>query len=267
MCLLLAACQQHPEYRLIVAANRDEFYARAALPADFWPDNDRILGGRDLQGSGTWLAVNRHGSFAAVTNVRTSMNVVAPRSRGLIISDYLTSASTAEKFVGELNDRRADYQGFNVFASDGGSAAWSSNYTGECRTLTPGVYGLSNHLLDTPWPKVRRIKADFEAANSLSKAELIESLFASLQNEESAPDRDLPNTGLGIEYERVLSPIFISGDTYGTRCSTVVLINNNGILTFIERRFGPHKEFGGESKFEFELEPAPTYGVRESSIN
>jgi uncharacterized protein with NRDE domain len=258
MCLLLAACEQHRDFRLIVAANRDEFYARPALPADFWPDNDMILGGRDLQGSGTWLAVNKRGAFAAITNVRTSMSVAAPRSRGLIISDYLTSPSTAGQFVSELNERRAEYQGFNVFASDAESAAWCSNYTGEYKTLTPGVYGLSNHLLDTPWPKVNRIKADFKAAESLSKADLITSLFSTLQNEESAPDKDLPNTGVSIEYERVLSPIFISGDTYGTRCSTVILISNDGVLTFIERRFGPHKTFSGESTFEFELQLKPT---------
>ncbi|MFT4564217.1 MAG: hypothetical protein ACI9BW_003980 [Gammaproteobacteria bacterium] len=267
MCLLLAACQQHPDFRLIIAANRDEFYERPALPADFWPDSDTILGGRDLQGSGTWLAVNRRGAFAAITNVRTSMNIAAPRSRGLIISDYLTSPSTAEKFARELTEHRAQYQGFNVFASDVQSTAWCSNYSNEYKSLSAGVYGLSNHLLDTPWPKVNRIKADFKAVESLSKCDLIESLFSSLRNEESAPDRDLPNTGISIEHERVLSPIFISGDTYGTRCSTVILIDNGGFLTFIERRFGPRNVFAGESKFEFELEPTPAYDITESRLN
>jgi uncharacterized protein with NRDE domain len=254
MCLLLVAHSCHDDYRLIVGANRDEFYTRAAANAAFWDNQTGILGGRDLQGRGTWLAVNRAGRFAAITNVRIPHPTAAPRSRGLIISDYLTNKLGASRFVDDLSKSATAYEGFNILVADPQSLAWFSNRAPEPRTLDSGVYGLSNHLLDTPWPKVTRIKADFIAAQGFPEDALIEAIFKSLSNQETAPDRDLPETGIGLEHERVLAPIFIAGDTYGTRCSTVVLIDRRGVLTFIERRFGPHKSLLGESAFKFEID-------------
>ena len=257
MCLLLVAHQQHANYRLIVAANRDEFYARAAAPASFWSDNNAILGGRDLQANGTWLAVNRAGWFAAITNVRTAHRVDVPRSRGLIVSDYLSGCRAARQFVDYLAEAGASYEGFNVLTGDAHSVAWYSNHSDQAQTLASGVYGLSNHLLDTPWPKVKRIKADFLDAQALSETELIETMFVSLANEDPAPDAELPDTGISLEGERMLAPIFVTGESYGTRCSTIILVSHAGILTFVERRFGPNKLILGESRFKFELESPP----------
>ncbi len=254
MCLLVVAHRQHPKYRLIVAANRDEFHERPALPAAQWTDDETILGGRDLQGGGTWLAVNRAGQFAAITNVRTSRNITPIRSRGLIISDYLKKHGSATDFVDHLAKLGSSYEGFNLLASDSNSAAWYSNYSNETRGLEPGVYGLSNHLLDTPWPKVNRMKADFLAARALPEEALIEALFNALANEQTAPDKDLPDTGISREFEKVLSPVFISGESYGTRCSTIILISHSRELTFLERRFGPNKMQTGESSYKFELD-------------
>ena len=253
MCLLMVAYGQHSDYRLIVAANRDEYYDRPATAAGPWEADSNILGGRDLQGGGTWLAVNRAGAFAAITNVRMPTRGAAPRSRGLIVTDYLTKRLTAAASVKLLAESRHDYEGFNVLVSDARSLAWYSNQTEEPTVLQPDVYGLSNHLLDTPWPKVTRIKADYLNAQSLTEGELIDALFGSLDNSESAPDKDLPDTGVGLEFERVLAPIFIAGEHYGTRCSTIVLVSYAGQLTFIERRFGPGKTFLGESSFKFEI--------------
>jgi uncharacterized protein with NRDE domain len=254
MCLLVVAHQQHAQYRLIVAANRDEFHDRPALPATYWADDKTILGGRDLQGGGTWLAVNRAGQFAAITNVRTPRNITPVRSRGLIISDYLNNREPASDFISDLTKLGAGYEGFNLLASDTNSTAWYSNFSHQSRALAPGVYGLSNHLLDTPWPKVNRIKADFIAAQTLPEDSLVEALFKALANEQSAPDKELPDTGISREFEKILSPIFISGDNYGTRCSTVILVSHSGELTFLERRFGPNKSFLGESAYKFEID-------------
>ena len=258
MCLLLVAHATHHDYRLVVAANRDEFHARPADAARYWDDAPAILGGRDREGTGTWLAVNRHGAFAAITNVRSPVEPASPRSRGLIVKDYLTGGRSAGEFVRTLSDSRTSYNGFNVIASDGNDVAWYSNVTDEARTLEPGVYGLSNHLLDTPWPKVLRLKHAFDGLATLNGAPLVDALFAALSNEQTAPDPDLPETGLELAHERVLSPIFINGAHYGTRCSTVVLLRNDGVLTFIERRFGPSKAYVGEQTFTFEIESGAT---------
>ena len=258
MCLLLVAYGQHADYRLIVAANRDEFYDRPAAAADPWKDHSHILGGRDLQGGGVWLAVNRAGAFGAITNIGMPARGTAVRSRGLIVSDYLTGTLTASAFVNVLAGSRNDYEGFNVLVSDATSLAWYSNQMEKPEMLPPEIYGLSNHLLDTPSPKVARVKADYLDARSLSEGELIDALFGSLGNSERAPDKDLPDPGVDLEFGPILAPIFITGDTYGTRCSTIVLVSYAGELTFIERRFGPGKAFLGESSFKFELAPGPT---------
>ena len=257
MCLLLAAHAQHPDYRLIIAANRDEFYGRPAAPATYWSDNSAILGGRDLEGGGTWLAVNRSGAFAAITNIPGSA-VSAPRSRGLIVNDYLTGQVPPKSFVDTLEAVRYAYAGFNVLASDANSLAWYSNQGAQAQSLSPGIYALSNHLLDTPWPKVARIKADFRAAQALTGTALIDALFASLANEHNPSAEALTETGVSGEYERRSTPIFVAGESYGPRCSTIVLVSHTGDLSFIERRFGPHKSFLGESVFEFEIDRRPT---------
>ncbi len=258
MCLLLVALDTHPDYALVVAANRDEFHQRPAEPADFWSDAPDILGGRDLEGMGTWLAVNRRGAFAAITNVRVPGGALGTRSRGLIISDFLAARHGPSRFVADLAKHGPVYSGFNIIASQGTDLAWYSNFADEHRTLGAGIYGLSNHLLDTPWPKVRQLKHAFDQLDTLPESGLVAALFDALASEQTAPDPELPSTGLDLAYERILSPIFINGDHYGTRCSTIVLIDRNQQLTFIERRFGPHKAFLGEQTFRFEIDPGAT---------
>ncbi len=254
MCLLIVAFERHDDYRLVVAANRDEFYTRPARPAHFWPDYPHILGGRDEEGGGTWLGVNRRGAFAALTNVRKPGTVANPRSRGLIVTDYLDTAIEPARFVDGLHRTAGTYNGFNIIASDLRGLAWYSNRADEPRSLPRDVYGLSNDLLDTPWPKVVRLKQSFSGLESTGAGELERILFAALADEQVAGDHELPDTGIDRGYERTLSSIFISGETYGTRCSTLVFIGYDDTVTFIERRYGPHKTFLGESRFQFEIE-------------
>jgi uncharacterized protein with NRDE domain len=164
MCLILAALDAHPDYTLIVAANRDEFYDRPTASAAFWPEHPRILGGRDLRAGGTWLAVARSGRFAAVTNYRQGeREAAAPRSRGLLVSDYLSSEVDATAYAARVEREGAEYNGFNLLAGDARELHWLSNREGRPRRLGPGIYGLSNHLLDTPWPKVAAGKTGLQA--------------------------------------------------------------------------------------------------------
>lgn len=258
MCLALVAFDAHDRYRLIVAANRDEFHGRASAPANYWQDYPNILGGRDLEGGGTWLGVNRRGSFAAITNVRRPGVGTPPRSRGLILNDFLRHDRSPQSFLNDLYSERDEYAGFNFIGAKNEEFSWYSNHSGDAQSLAPGVYGLSNHLLDTPWPKVTRLKQAFAQITTQDPSDLSAALFDVLANEKIAPDHELPDSGIELEYERILSPIFINGENYGTRCSTIVLIDRNNRLSFFERRFGPNKAFLGEQSFEFEIEHGAT---------
>ncbi|HCU91173.1 MAG TPA: hypothetical protein DGR97_14575 [Gammaproteobacteria bacterium] len=257
MCILLTAHAQHSDYCLIIAANRDEFYTRPSAAAN-WDDQSGILGGRDLECGGTWLGVNRFGAFSAITNIPKPAGVDAPRSRGLIVRDFLSGKASPSIFFSELAKRAHCYAGFNALAWNGNSLMWYSNQLKCSQKLPPGVYGLSNHLLDTPWPKVTRIKADFKTVNTLTGAALVDALFSSLANDRTEAETGSPDNERADKDLHDLTPIFIAGDSYGTRCSTVILVSHAGRLTLIERRFGPRKLFLGESKFEFELNHGPT---------
>jgi len=182
--------------------------------------------------------------------------IESPRSRGLIVNDYLTGTNPPGTFVKSLSAAGRRYNGFNVIAADPHELAWYSNHTNSAKVLAPGVYGLSNHLLDTPWPKVTRLKHAFTKLSGTGRDDLCAALFSALASEQIAPDPDLPETGLDLAYERILSPIFINGDQYGTRCSTIVLFDHSERVTFIERRFGPGKRVLGEAEFEFEIDHA-----------
>lgn len=235
MCLILIAWRTHPGHPLVVAANRDEFYARPTAPAGPWAEDPRVLGGRDLQAGGSWLGVRTDGRFAAVTNVREPGVPKGPRSRGDLVRDFLLGDGPAAGFARAVAG--ADYSGFNLLVADGGSLWYRSNRDGQARELAPGVYGLSNHLLDTPWPKLVAAKAGFQAA--LERLPEVEGLFQVLADREIVPDPDLPATGLPLEWERMLSAVFVASDTYGTRASTVVTVGSDGRLGFEERPFGP----------------------------
>jgi uncharacterized protein with NRDE domain len=255
MCLVLIALNSHPDYSLILAANRDEFYDRPTAPAQFWAGPPSVLGGRDLKAGGTWLGVDQRGWLAAVTNYRQGQRESpAPRSRGLLVSDFLTGDTGAREYMDKVQ-READlYNGFNLLALDAGGLFYFSNREGRIRTLAPGVYGLSNHLLDTPWPKVVSGKSAFGALLSAQASELIPKLFALLSDRNRPADDLLPSTGIGQEWERLLSSAFIVSDQYGTRSSTVVLIGRDGSIVLVERSFGPAGATGPEVRFEFQIE-------------
>jgi uncharacterized protein with NRDE domain len=238
MCLILLARDVHPDYALIVAANRDEFYDRPTAPAARWEDAPGVLGGRDLQAGGTWLGIDRSGRFAAVTNYRQGRREApAPRSRGLLVSEFLVSSVDPRRYV-ERSAAEADrYNGFNLLAGDAKDLLYFSNRGGPVRALEPGIYGLSNHLLDTPWPKVTATKGALEVLLARDPAELVPRLFELLSDRFQAEDHLLPRTGVSLAWERLLSAAFIVSDGYGTRSSTVVLVGRDGRIAFEERTF------------------------------
>lgn len=257
MCSIFFAYDAHPKYRLILAANRDEFYERPTAPAGFWTDADapEILGGRDLVYQGTWLGVTRGGRFSAVTNYRDPKAPTGNLSRGNLVGDFLRSAETPEKYLEKIRENARKYSGFNLLAGefDAEIGYFSNRGANEIKILESGVYGLSNHLLDTPWQKVARGKAAL--GNLLEKEDFsTESLFEILFDATRAADEDLPDTGIGLELERVLSPIFIETPVYGTRCSTVLLIDASGKVSFTERTYKTSSAVWEEENFAFEIE-------------
>jgi uncharacterized protein with NRDE domain len=256
MCLVLVALDAHPDYSLIVAANRDEFYDRPTAAAGFWADAPSVLGGRDLQAGGTWLGVDRQGRFAAVTNYRQGERESGgSRSRGRLVSDFLKGSVGARDYMESVQNEAGHYNGFNLLVSDAGGLFYFSNRENRVRALAPGVYGLSNHLLDTPWPKVVSTKSAFGALLSGGASELTTDLFRLLSDGARAADDLLPSTGVGREWERLLSSAFIASNEYGTRCSTVVLMGQAGSSVFVERSFGPGGVGGGEVRFKVAAQP------------
>ncbi len=236
MCLILLAWRCHPRFPLVVAANRDEYRTRPSAAAQFWNERPDILGGRDLQQGGTWLAITRGGRFAAVTNYRDAGPPIVPAlSRGWLVQEFLLGAEAPEEYLREVHSRGDSYNGFGLIVGDGGRVCFYSNRGIGVRNLDAGVYGLSNHLLDTPWPKVARGKAALQSALDCSEVVEVEGLLGILADTTQAGDESLPDTGVGIERERHLSPICVRGADYGTRCSTVLLVNADGEVTFAER--------------------------------
>jgi uncharacterized protein with NRDE domain len=239
MCLIALAYDVSP-HRLVVAANRDEFHARPAAPAHFWPDAPDLLAGRDLLAGGTWMGITRTGRFAAVTNYREPEPPPADApSRGGLTAGFLTGTASAEDFARSLAGRGDRYAGFNLLVGDAGGLYYVTNRHPGWRRLSPGVYGISNHLLDTDWPKVRDAKEALSGALSHPVPELEAALFAALAREAFAPDHALPDTGVGIEVERVLSSPFIRAGAYGTRASTVLTVGPDGAARLVERTVDP----------------------------
>lgn len=258
MCLLVLAWKSHPRYRLILAGNRDEFHDRAAAALNWWQDDPRILGGRDLKAGGTWLGVARSGRFGIVTNYRDLQAPIegAP-SRGNLVPRFLTGATSPKEFLDDLRGAALRYSGFNLLV--GGTRAlyyFSNRGTKAPTALAPGVYGLSNHLLDTPWPKLARTRSRF--ATLLAEPELqADDLFAMLADREQAPVDNLPSTGLPPDWERVVSAPFIVNERYGTRCSTLLLVERTGRTVLHERRFDAAGVQTGTTRFEFTSAEVP----------
>lgn len=242
MCTLLLAYEVHPEYRLILAANRDEFYQRPTAAAGYWDDAGHLFGGRDLVHGGTWLGVTTTGRMAALTNYRQPKEGSHGHSRGRLVSEYLKGELTAEGYLEVSRAEAQAYSGYNLLLGDPDRLYCYSNKSDQVVRITPGVHGLSNHLLNTPWPKVVRGKVAL--ARLLARGEFsTEALFEILADRTKAPDDQLPDTGVGLELERLLSSIFIASEQYGTRSSTILLVDRQRRATFLERSFD-----GGEPR-------------------
>jgi uncharacterized protein with NRDE domain len=250
MCLILVAWRAHPDYPLVVAANRDEFHARAAAAASWWPD-PAILAGRDLSAGGTWMGVTRDVRFAALTNFRDPARVMnAAPSRGAIVPQTLRHAQSVGQRLEQLQREAAAYNGFNLIFSDGTNLAVFESAVGAGRILGPGVYGLSNHLLDTPWPKVVAAKAALGAA--LTRLPQEQPLLELLRDSRQADDAQLPRTGVSPEWERLLSSAFIRAPDYGTRCSSILLLDRNASVLFAEWSWDAAGSAAGQVRYSFE---------------
>ncbi len=252
MCLILVVWRRHPQYPCLIAANRDEFHSRAAEPAHWWHDRPQILAGRDLVAGGTWLGITRTGRFAALTNYRSPQHrrTDVP-SRGSLVTDALESRGTAPDDLGGLQRVGPGYNGFNLIFSDGQSLAVHESVPRTGRVLAPGIYGLSNHVLDTPWPKVERAKARLHALLDQTIDPL--SVLELLRDDRPARDEDLPGTGMSLEWERLLSSAFIRGSDYGTRCSTVIRIDHGGKVYFDEWTWDASGSESGRASFQFQV--------------
>lgn len=239
MCLIFVALKSHPKYKLVVAANRDESYDRKTAGAAFWPDHPDILGGRDLEAMGTWLGMTKSGRLAMVTNFRDLKNIRAKApSRGKLVTDFLLEKISAEDYMEKLEPRAKEYNGFSLIAGTVDSLFYLSNYREGVIQLNSGLFGLSNHLLETPWPKVEKGKLEIQ---QLLKASALKTddFFKVLSDESISSDDKLPDTGIGLEFERMLSPAFIKNPGYGTRSSTVIFVDYNNHVTFQERVYDP----------------------------
>jgi uncharacterized protein with NRDE domain len=240
MCVIFFAYRQHPEYPLILLANRDEFYERPTAAAQSWEDFPDIFAGRDLVHGGTWLGINKSGRVAAVTNYRDPRAAPGKFSRGDLVGDFLKLDVGVEDYLRQIKARAADFSGFNLLVGEIGAKAqklgYYSNREDRINMLEPGIYGLSNHLLDTPWRKVEQGKA--AVAKLLQNGGLEKQKYLEILADKTlAADADLPETGIGYEREKLLSAIFIETPVYGTRSSSLVLVDKDYEISLDERNF------------------------------
>ena len=252
MCLLIFAHQLAPDYPLLVAANRDEFYARPTAVSDFWVDQPYLLAGRDLQQGGTWMGATRGGRFAAVTNYRDpATTAIAPRSRGELPLGYLTGSQEASDYLHDVASRSLDYAGFNLLVGDRHSLWFFSNSSpAQPQCLPPGIYGLSNARLDTPWPKVALGKARLAAL--LEAGPISHDTLATVVNDRQAADpRALLGHGLDGPMDPVLSAQFIVTGGYGTRSSTTLWIDAHQRASWREQSFNAQGALSDEQHLEF----------------
>ncbi len=255
MCLILLAYRTHPRYHLVVAANRDEFFKRPAAPAAWWGDHPGLLAGRDLEAGGTWLGMTRSGRFAALTNFRDppAQRTDAP-SRGALVTGFLTGRVTPDAYLEALRPDAQRYNGFNLLTADRDALCGYSNRGDGVQRLAPGLHGISNGVLDEPWPKVTRGCADLGAMLADDAEPALEALFNLLSDRAQAPDEKLPDTGIGRDWERLLSARFIAAPGYGTRCSTVLLWGVDGEVRFAERSYDAQGRATGTVDVTFTLD-------------
>lgn len=237
MCIVIFSYKKTPRYNLVLAANRDEFYARPTGPLSFWGKGNRILAGKDLEAGGTWLGAAEGGRFAVLTNFREVLPEGKKlRSRGEVVRSFLESPESLDQIQKRLAGMKMEYPGFNLLFGDRSEIRYITNRSKQTFALEPGVYGLSNHLLDTDWPKVYRGKMLFREAIAGGGVQP-EKLFQLLEDSWQPTDELLPDTGLGREWERILAPIYIRSRNYGTRSSAILLIDEKGGIEFTERSY------------------------------
>jgi uncharacterized protein with NRDE domain len=247
MCLILFSYQPNSDKRLWLAANRDEFHQRAAMPARIWPQQPAIIAGQDLQAGGTWLGITRQGRFAAITNYRKPNSAEGTISRGALCADFLSSDISCLDYLSQIQQHKNHYSGFNLLLDDGNDFYYYSNTQNQITKLVAGYYSLSNAFLNTPWPKTTG------GINALKYAQSHDDLINLLMDKSLPPDIELPNTDIGIATERLLAPRFIQSEQYGTRASTALSIGKEILLK--ERGFNA----AGEISHDIELRFKPEY--------
>ena len=255
MCLIVFALDCHPRYKLVLAANRDELYERPTQAATFWPERPCLLAGKDLLKCGTWMGITRTGRWAALTNYRDSTkNKHGAPSRGLLVHDYLVGKDAPEEFLGRLVATAQQYDGYNLLAGTTDGLYYFSNQEQAVRHIQPGIYGLSNSLLNVCWPKVYRSVRNLKDClhDDVIQADR---LFNVMADKEQAADHDLPQTGVSLEWERLLSSVFIAGENYGTRCTSVLLVDRDDHVQFWEKTFiNGNQEDAEVTAYEFYVE-------------
>lgn len=262
MCLIALAYKQHPNYPFLLSANRDEFYRRPTSAANYWQEYPQLIAGRDLEAGGTWLGITRQGRFAAITNYREegASEKTYPLSRGELTRDFLTGSEHASEFLQAIRPQDKSYAGFNLLLMDDTGLYCYSNRDSEIQTLGPGVYGLSNLQIDTPWPKVKRAKTCFE---TILKQPVIshQELFSVISDSGPVAERELPeiNFDIDIEWAKQVSAQFIKSEDYGTRASTTISIDRDGRTEFREQNFQPHGVEGERREFSFLIKESTLY--------
>ncbi|MHC8397498.1 NRDE family protein [Pseudomonas sp. LB3P93] len=243
MCLIVFAWRPGHAQPLIVAANRDEFYARPSLPLAQWPEAPQVHAGRDLEAGGTWLGIGANGRFAALTNIRDPHQPPSRKSRGELVAGFLLGDMPIDDYLSDVVRRSLEYAGFNLLIGNANELWHFNARASEAVMLPPGVYGLSNAGLDTPWPKLLKARAALEEVLEDPQPE---ALLALLNDPQTAPFAELPDTGVGLATETLLSSVFIASPTYGTRASTALIVQADGTRHMVERSFGPYGGHLGE---------------------
>lgn len=262
MCLLLIAVDALPTLPLLLLGNRDEFHARASAAAQPWSEDARVVGGRDLVAGGSWLALRNDGRFAAVTNLRSGLPATAPRSRGWLVRDFVLGEQSPSRFLDALRASSGDFGAFNLVVGDSNGVFALSSTDGVVRRLNAGVHVISNGAIGVHWPKTERLQRRF--THSMADTQAIDEarLLDLLVDGTPAPDASLPDTGVGLDLERLLAPIFIRGERYGTRASSLLTCGSDATRVLRERRFGAGGVATGETCWRsmaghvFQYEPA-----------
>ena len=255
MCLIVFSWQPDSQYPLILAANRDEFYRRPTQAADFWNDSPDVFGGRDLEAGGSWMAINKNGRFAAVTNYREVPSPAGLYSRGALVSDFVTGSQPASDYLHALQQQSDKWSGFNLLIMDSTGLYYFSNRTKDHRIfpLPHGIYGLSNHLLDTPWPKLLRVRNSFTQALKESVPPDSKRLVELMHDSYQPPEEQLPDTGVSKGVEKLLSSCFIASEDYGTRNTSVLMIDSHSQLQWVEQEYLPEGVAGESHQFKIKL--------------